>query len=164
MPLALNLIQKKFCRLQKKVLSFGPNRTLEVWPNKSAKPRLVGQSLGWTSFDFFWINSNMAFSITKCSVQRPPQRQSSALSLSLRQNWLSLAVSQLVANISIISFWILPPIFYRLNSRENSICKRIPRVAEVTWLKHWIKNEKALYYEFKILTSATSKTTHWIFF
>ena len=38
MPLALNLVQKKFCVLQKKVLSFGPNRTVEVRPNSSAEP------------------------------------------------------------------------------------------------------------------------------
>ena len=29
-----------FCVLQKKVLSFGPNRTVEVWPNSSAEPKL----------------------------------------------------------------------------------------------------------------------------
>ena len=39
MPLALNVIRKKrFCVLQKKVLSFGPNRIVEVRPNSSAKP------------------------------------------------------------------------------------------------------------------------------
>ena len=40
MPLALNVIQKKFCVLQKKVLSFGPNRTVEVRPNSSAEPNV----------------------------------------------------------------------------------------------------------------------------
>ena len=35
MPLALNAIWKKFCGLQKKVLSFGPNRTVEVRPNRT---------------------------------------------------------------------------------------------------------------------------------
>ena len=33
----LPLIEKRFCALQKKVLSFGPNRTVEVWPNSSAE-------------------------------------------------------------------------------------------------------------------------------
>jgi hypothetical protein len=33
----LNVIQKKFCVLQKKVLSFGPNRTVEVRLNGSAE-------------------------------------------------------------------------------------------------------------------------------
>ena len=37
MSLTLNVIQKKFCVLQKKVLSFGPNRTVEVRPNSLAK-------------------------------------------------------------------------------------------------------------------------------
>ena len=32
--------KKKFCVLQKKVLSFGPNRTVEVWPNISAEPNV----------------------------------------------------------------------------------------------------------------------------
>jgi hypothetical protein len=32
--------KKKFCVLQKKVLSFGPNRTLEVRPNSSAEPNV----------------------------------------------------------------------------------------------------------------------------
>ena len=40
MPLTLNVIQKKFCVLQKKVLSFGPNRTVEVRPNSSAEPNV----------------------------------------------------------------------------------------------------------------------------
>ena len=40
MPLALNAIWKKFCVLQKKVLSFGPNRTVEVRPNSSAEPNV----------------------------------------------------------------------------------------------------------------------------
>ena len=39
-PLALNAIWKKFCVLQKKVLSFGPNRTVEVRPNSSAEPNV----------------------------------------------------------------------------------------------------------------------------
>ena len=30
-------MKKKFCVLQEKALSFGPNCTLEVWPNNSAK-------------------------------------------------------------------------------------------------------------------------------
>jgi hypothetical protein len=30
--------KKKFCVLQKKVLPFGPNRTVEVRPNSSAEP------------------------------------------------------------------------------------------------------------------------------
>ena len=38
MPWALNVIRKKkFCVLQKKVLSFGPNRTVEVRTNSSAE-------------------------------------------------------------------------------------------------------------------------------
>ena len=32
--------KKKFCVLQKKVLSFGPNRTVEVRPNSSAEPNV----------------------------------------------------------------------------------------------------------------------------
>ena len=41
MPLALTVIRKKkFCVLQKKVLSFGPNRTVEVRPNSSAEPNV----------------------------------------------------------------------------------------------------------------------------
>ena len=42
MPLALNVCNKKkrFCVLQKKVLSFGPNRTVEVLPNSSAEPNV----------------------------------------------------------------------------------------------------------------------------
>ena len=32
--------KKKFCVLQKKVLSFGPNRTVEVQPSSSAKPNV----------------------------------------------------------------------------------------------------------------------------
>ena len=32
--------KKKFCVLQKKVLSFGPNRTVEVRLNSSAKPKV----------------------------------------------------------------------------------------------------------------------------
>ena len=32
--------EKKFCVLQKKVLSFGPNRTVEVRLNSSAKPKV----------------------------------------------------------------------------------------------------------------------------
>ena len=40
MPLALNVVQKQFCVLQKKVLSFGPNRTVEVRPNSSAEPNV----------------------------------------------------------------------------------------------------------------------------
>ena len=41
MPLVLNVIRKKkFCVLQKKVLSFGPNRTVEVQPNSSAEPNV----------------------------------------------------------------------------------------------------------------------------
>ena len=44
MPLALNVIRKKrFCVLQKKVLLFGPNRTLEVRPNQT-----FGRSLDWS--------------------------------------------------------------------------------------------------------------------
>ena len=39
-PLALNPIWKKFCVLQKKVLSFWLNRTVEVRPNSSAKPNV----------------------------------------------------------------------------------------------------------------------------
>ena len=34
-PLPLNVIKKEFCVLQKKVLSFGPNRTVEVRLNSS---------------------------------------------------------------------------------------------------------------------------------
>ena len=45
LPLALNLVQKKFCVLQKKVLSFGPNRTVEVRPN-----RTFGRSLLYRTF------------------------------------------------------------------------------------------------------------------
>ena len=40
MPLTLNVTKKKFCVLQKKVLSFGPNRTVEVRPNSSAEPNV----------------------------------------------------------------------------------------------------------------------------
>ena len=42
MSLALNVIhtKKKFCVLQKKVLSFGPNRTVEVRPNILAEPNV----------------------------------------------------------------------------------------------------------------------------
>jgi hypothetical protein len=41
MPLALNVIRKKkFCVLQKKVLSFGPNRIVEVRPNSWAEPNV----------------------------------------------------------------------------------------------------------------------------
>ena len=37
----LGVVQKKkFCVLQKKVLSFGPNRTVEVRPNSSAEPNV----------------------------------------------------------------------------------------------------------------------------
>ena len=32
--------EKKFCVLQKKVLSFGPNGTVEVRPNSSAEPNI----------------------------------------------------------------------------------------------------------------------------
>ena len=32
--------KKKFCVLQKKVLSFGPNRAVEVRPNSSAEPNV----------------------------------------------------------------------------------------------------------------------------
>ena len=32
--------KKKFCVLQKKVLSFGPNRTVQVRPNSSAEPNV----------------------------------------------------------------------------------------------------------------------------
>ena len=46
-------MKKKFCVLQKKVLSFGPNRTVEVRPNSSAEPNVrlitntnVGYSAG----------------------------------------------------------------------------------------------------------------------
>ena len=38
--LALNAIWKKFYVLQKKVLSVGPNRTVEVLPNSSAEPNV----------------------------------------------------------------------------------------------------------------------------
>ena len=41
MPLALNAIWKKFCVLQKKVLSFGPNRTVEVRPNRAFGRSLI---------------------------------------------------------------------------------------------------------------------------
>ena len=38
MPLEFNVsCTKKVCVLQKKVLSFGPNHTIEVWPNSSVK-------------------------------------------------------------------------------------------------------------------------------
>jgi hypothetical protein len=51
MPLELNVIQKKrFCVLQKKVLSFGPNRTVEVQPHCSAEPN-VGSVTSWLVLD-----------------------------------------------------------------------------------------------------------------
>ena len=38
MPLEFNVAcTKKVCVLQKKVLPFGPNHTIEVWPNSSVK-------------------------------------------------------------------------------------------------------------------------------
>ena len=51
-------MNKKFCVLQKKVLSFGPNRTVEVRTNSSAKPNTMNAecnrlflylSLFWTT-------------------------------------------------------------------------------------------------------------------
>ena len=52
MPLALNVIQKKVCVLQKKVLSFGPNRTVEVRRNSSAEPNVRSvTSLGVSSLE-----------------------------------------------------------------------------------------------------------------
>ena len=44
MPLALNVIRKKSSVFYRKVLSFGPNRTVEVWPN-SWPNRTFGRSL-----------------------------------------------------------------------------------------------------------------------
>ena len=45
MPLAQNVIRKKFCVLQKKVLSFGPNRTGEVRPNQTFGRSLLQYTL-----------------------------------------------------------------------------------------------------------------------
>ena len=54
----MNVIQKKFCVLQKKVLSFGPNRTVEVRPNqtfgrslKQALPELIQYATDMQSTD-----------------------------------------------------------------------------------------------------------------
>ena len=39
--------KKKFCVLQKKDLSFGPNRTVEVQPNSSAERSVGHQCMGF---------------------------------------------------------------------------------------------------------------------
>ena len=44
--------EKKFCVLQKKVLSFGPNHTVEVWLNSSAEPNVKLFAIKFASFDF----------------------------------------------------------------------------------------------------------------
>ena len=41
--------EKMFCVLQKKVLSFGPNRTVEVWQNSLAKPNVWSVTTNPTS-------------------------------------------------------------------------------------------------------------------
>ena len=53
--------KKKFCVLQKKVLSFGPNRTVEVPPNSLAEPNF--QSV--TSMKWKWIVRNYFFKVDK---------------------------------------------------------------------------------------------------
>ena len=60
-PLALNVIRKKkFCVLQNKVLSFGPNRTVEVWPNRTFSRSLMYRVNDLSrSHNFVFISSSL---------------------------------------------------------------------------------------------------------
>ena len=86
--------EKKFCVLQKKVLSFGPNRTVEVRPNSSAEPNVRS------------ITSLKAASWTLCVGESIPPQLSS---LTVRRNIFKLFMK---SNLVLIAYNLSSPFFF----------------------------------------------------
>ena len=124
---------KKFCVLQKKVLSFGPNRTVEVRPNSSAEPNVRSITMWRTACVIYvtinWWNSN-AHCCWICSFRKI----SKIIGPSIPQNHLKTDISMWD------TLYLIEKNFWNIRLKPR-ICKNF----EITKTVYVFKQNKMLF-------------------